>query len=129
MGVYTYVCGNLEWRDSRLPSISYSSMSCWREPLSSLRVPSTTMASPYSETFSLMKRSALRILRRSVHHRNILEGAGYPIPSRQTQNVSSVFGLTRLVCIGMLFCLGRGLHHLQRIGDLLDDLGGLDQRV
>ena len=71
-----------------------------RSPLSSLRVPSTTTASPYSLTFSRMKRSAFLIFRRSVHQRNTRLGAGYPLPSRHTQNVSSSTGRTRLVDTG-----------------------------
>ena len=58
------------------------------------------MASPYSDTLSLMNRSAFLILRRSVHHLNRLLGAGNPLPSRQTQKLSSIFGLTRLVEMG-----------------------------
>ena len=99
-GVYTYAWGSLECRERRLPSMAYRRISCWREPLSSRRVPSTTMASPYSDTFSFMKRSALRILSLSVHHRNRLLGAGNPLPSRHTQKLSSTFGRTRLVDMG-----------------------------
>ena len=50
-----------------------------------------------SETFSSIKRSALRILSLSVHHLNRLVGAGYPSPNKLTQNVSEMFGVSKFV--------------------------------
>jgi len=47
-----------------------------------------------------MNLSAFRIFNLSVHHLNKFVGAGYPSPSKQTQNVSSVFGLRRFVDTG-----------------------------
>ena len=68
--------------------------------LSDFLIPKRTIASPYSETLSLMKRSALLILSMSVHHLNMAVGAGYPSPNILTQNVSDVGGLRRFVPIG-----------------------------
>ena len=73
---------------------------CFLEILSDFLMPNRTIASPYSDTLSLMKRSALLILSMSVHHLNQLVGAGYPRPNSLTQNVSSVGGLRRFVPIG-----------------------------
>ena len=75
-------------------------MSCSRVPLSSFLVPSNTIASPYWETFSKMNLSAFLIFSLSVHHLKELDGAGYPLPNRQTQNVSSRSGFTISVLIG-----------------------------
>ena len=71
-----------------------------RRWLSAFRVPSTRIASPFERTTSRMNLFDGWILSRSVHHRNLFRGAGYPLPIRLTQNVSSTSGVSLCGTIG-----------------------------
>ncbi len=53
------------------------------------------MASPLSLAMRLMKALDGLIFIRSVHQRNLSRGAGYPLPMRLTQKVSSTSGVRR----------------------------------
>ena len=58
------------------------SIRCARAIDSALRTPSNRITSPLAAAFSRMNRVVGRIFIRSVHHRKLRLGAGYPRPSR-----------------------------------------------
>lgn len=81
IGVNTNELGSVVWRGSTAPTSYWSFCllsTCARDALSSVRAPSTTIASPCLETISLINRLAGSIFRRSVHQRNFCRGRDSP---------------------------------------------------
>ena len=100
-----------------------------RRWLSAFRVPSTRIASPLERTTSRMNLFDGMILSRSVHHRNLFRGAGYPLPIRLTQNVFSTSGVSLCGTNRQPLLARRRAHPRQRRINPGRDQRLLDQRV